>query len=92
MQLPLFLGPGEKTESRGLMWTDTEPGNVQLLDMKTLSETLLESKDNALEETKDKSVDEHDKDQLTAGTFGFEGEVVKIEKTITVSVFKFNGM
>lgn len=69
-----------------LKWTDTEEGNVELLAMRTFSETLMEPEDSAMEETKKKSVHEQQTGELTACTFGFEGDVVRIEKTVTVSV------
>ncbi len=75
----------DKTEPLVLKWADTEEGNVELLAMKTLSETLHDPQDNKVEETKNESVDK-ETGELTAGTFGFEGKVIKIEETVTVSV------
>ena len=67
-------------------WTDTEQGNVELLAMKTLSETRLEggpSDNGSVEEEKKESVNGGGKEELgalTANTFGFQGEVVKNEE------------
>ena len=68
-----------------MRWTDTEQGNVELLAMKTLSETRLEGGPlvtGPVEEGKKESVDGRGRKELgalTANTFGFQGEVVKNE-------------
>ena len=71
-------------------WTDTDQGNVELLAMKTLSETRLEggpSDNGSVEEGKKESVDGGGREELgalTANTFGFQGEVVKNEEKLQV--------
>ena len=67
-------------------WTDTEQGNVELLGMKTLSETRLEggySDTGSVEEGKKENVNgggKEELDKLTANTFGFQGAVIKNEE------------
>ena len=69
-------------------WTDTDQGNVELLAMKTLSETRLEGgPSDTVEEGKKESVDGGGREglgTLTANTFGFQGEVVKNEEKLQV--------
>ncbi|XP_064383771.1 uncharacterized protein LOC135332311 [Halichondria panicea] len=72
--------PRDKTEPLVLKWADTEPGNVELLAMRTLSETILEPATTTADETKSENSDE----EVTAGTFGFQGEIVKNQEIVTV--------
>ncbi len=63
-----------------LKWADTEPGNVELLAMRTFSETILEPATTTEEEIKKEDTNE----EVTAGTFGFQGEVINNEEIIMV--------
>ena len=71
-------------------WADTEQGNVELLAMKTLSETILEggaSDTSPVEGGKKESVDGGGKEELgtlTANTFGFQGGILKNEEKSNV--------
>ncbi len=48
--------------------------------MRTLSETILEPATTTADETKSENSDE----EVTAGTFGFQGEIVKNQEIVTV--------
>ena len=81
--LPAGEQGAKSKEPRVARWADTAQGNVELLKMKTLSETRLEggpSVTGTVEEGKKESIDSGGKEELgvlTADTFGFQGEVVK---------------
>ena len=88
---PVVLSAGDhksKSEHKKLQvvrWADTEQGNVELLAMKTLSETMLEggaSDTSPVEGGKKESVDggKEELGALTANTFGFQGEAIKNEE------------
>ena len=90
--LPVGEQGSKHKEPRVVRWTDTEQGNVELLAMKTLSETMLEggcSDTGSVEEGKKESASGEGKEEelgaLTANTFGFQGEVIKNEEKPQVS-------
>ena len=95
ISLPAGEQGSKHKEPRVVRWTDTDQGNVELLAMKTLSETRLEggpSDNGSVEEEKKESVDGGGKEELgalTANTFGFQGEVVKNEEK--PQVYKLHG-
>jgi len=81
----LVLGkPRERSGKETIVekWMDTEQGNVELLGMKTLSEMQADNEEPSPsppdEEVKKESTDSAG---VTAGTFGFQGEVVKADET-----------